>query len=204
MGTKKNDKASTKGKLIGDPPVAQHKRAAAALQYLEPKLAALKPDELMHITVDVTRAMQIAMGAVPKIALLRSEIAKQVPAHDLEAVDHLADYALGAWYAHILAMPPSDVESPVQPLLAEALPLREDLLTTAELVVRFGFFTEETVASIRAGTGYSDAANDLGRLAELYKSKWSDIATRVPVTRAQVDRAEDLADSPDFVAKSGR
>ncbi len=54
-------------------------------------------------------------------------------------------------------------ENALKPLLEEAVPLRENLLSDAEALARRGLLDAETVAEIRAGQGHIDTANDLVR-----------------------------------------
>ena len=78
-------------------------------------------------------------------------------------------------------------------MLEEAAELREDLLSTAELLVRFGLLPEEHVAAIRAGHGPIDMANDLQQLSVMFLGVWDQVKDRVPITKDMVVRAGEHA-----------
>lgn len=102
-------------------------------------------------------------------------------------------YAAAAQHAHLLAIAPELADPRLPGMLEEAAELREDLLGTAELLVRFGLLPEEHVAAIRAGGGHVDTANDLQQLSVLYQAAWDKVKDRVPVTKEMVVHAGELA-----------
>ncbi|WP_437631633.1 hypothetical protein [Sorangium sp. So ce854] len=109
--------------------------------------------------------------------------------------------ALAAWYAHLLSLSSGDVESAVKPLLAEAAPLRENLLGDAEALARRGLLDAATVADIRAGQGHIDMANDLVALSALFSASWPDIAGKTAATEEEVKRAGEVG--PQLLAALG-
>lgn len=161
--------------------------AAKAFAEVEPQLAALAPSDLQPITIDIPRAVAIAVGAVPHIAKLRSRAAK-LPDFDIASIDRLGTYALAAWYAHLLALPQA-VPSDLARLLADAKPLRERMLLSAELLAHAGFFRQDAVTAIRAGQGNLDTANDLVALAALFTANWAQVENKSPVEWNQVEQA---------------
>lgn len=161
--------------------------AAKAFAEVEPLLDAIPPGDILHINVDIPRAVSIAVGAVPHIAKLRGDAAK-LPGFDISNIDRLGTFALAAWYAHLLALPVTS-ESAVNALLEEARPLREDMLLAAELLAKKSFFNKEAVKAIRAGQGNIDMANDLVALAALFTAGWSRVEHKSPVEWAEVERA---------------
>jgi hypothetical protein len=72
---------------------------------------------------------------------------------------------------------------------AEAAPLREGMLRSAETLAFYGLLPEERVAAIRAGTGWLDTGNDLSALSALYIEHWDAVEKHTAVTMAQVERA---------------
>lgn len=161
--------------------------AAKAFAEVEPLLAAMKVEEVLQVNVDIPRAVSIAVGAIPHIGKLRAEAAK-LPDFDIANIDRLGTYALGAWYAHLLALP-AETESALNALLEEAKPLREDMLLAAELLAKKGFFDKEVVKAIRAGLGNIDMANDLVALSALFTAGWSRVEHKSPVEWVEVERA---------------
>ena len=162
--------------------------AAEALARIEPELDTVDPEAYVRMNVDVPRAIRIGLGTVGRLRALRPQIA-ELPGIAIAKIDKLEDYALAAWYANGLAMPPTSPDSPIQPLLEEAVPLRQKLLAGADALATFGFFPPAKVAETRAGKGFLDTANDCGSLAGLYREHWAAIEHKTPVTREEVDRA---------------
>src|SRR5215212_3690736 len=81
------------------PQIAQ---AAAAFTKIKPRLAKLRPDEVISVNVDVPSAVSIALGAITNLRPMRGAIANELPKHPVEMLDDLEDYALAVWYAHLL------------------------------------------------------------------------------------------------------
>jgi hypothetical protein len=165
------------------------KEAAAALEKLLPEMEQLRDEEVLTINLDIPRAASMAIGAVPGLVALRPRIISEAPAFAIEKLDRLREYALGAWYAHILAMPPTSAGSPMQPLLEEAGPLREELLAAAGALARRGFFDPGKVADVRSGAGHIDTATDLVTLGSMFDAEWSKVSSKTAIEKHEVDRA---------------
>jgi len=166
--------------------------ASAAFARIEPELASLDPRELVRITSDVGKSVSMGLGAVPGMMALRAEIVRRMPEHPIDALDKLSDYALAAWYAHILANTIPSEDTLIQTLHKEAIPLRARLLVCAEGFAHFGIFDVARVDEVRGGTGYLDAATDLVALAAMFREKWALIASKALVEKHEIDRASQL------------
>ncbi|XYI04300.1 hypothetical protein ACMHYB_00915 [Sorangium sp. So ce1128] len=176
-------------------------QAAAAFDKVLAEIEALSPDRLIPVNLDVPRVVSQVLGVSPGLVALRPAIAEHLPTFDVARLDRLDTYALAAWYAHLLSLSSGDVESALKPLLAEAAPLRENLLGDAEALARRGLLDAETVADIRAGQGYIDTANDLVALSALFSASWSEIAGRTVATEEEVKRAGEIG--PQLLAALG-
>ena len=172
--------------------VPEQKKASVAYEAVLAEIDAVPQDSVLRVNLDISRAASRVLGALAGINALRPEMAARLTDFDFAPLDKLETYAYAAWYAHILAMPPSSSSSPVQPLLVEAAPLRDKLLVAAEHLAYFGFFEEKGVAEIRRGSGYIDIANDLVGLHAMFKAKWSAVADNTPITAKEMERAMDL------------
>lgn len=186
---------ATKNKLTSKAPSpvkpAEPPRAAAAFASIQPELLKLAPESLGRINIDISQAVSVALGVLPGLAFLRPSIA-ELPGFKLDHFDKLETYALAAWYAHLLSLPPASASNPVQPLLEEATKLRANLLSDAEALATRGLLDQEAVQGIRAGNGQVDTANDLVALSALMGSRWDTIATKTAATAEEVHRAGDL------------
>ncbi|MEP7122126.1 MAG: hypothetical protein ABJE95_14500 [Byssovorax sp.] len=170
----------------GAPPKAQ-----AAYELIKPELARLAPESLGKINLDISQAVSISLGVLPGLAFLRPAMAR-LPDFEIACFDKLETYALGAWYAHLLALPPASATNPVQVLLEEASALRLVLLSDAEALAARGLLDADSVAAIRTGKGNLDTANDLVALSALMGAAWSTIEHKTGATLDEVHRAGDL------------
>jgi hypothetical protein len=167
-------------------------KAAAAFEQIRPEIEALADDDLMPINLDIPQAVSLALGALPALRSLRAEIVEKLPQHPIGHLDRLERYALAVWYAHLLAQPDTTADERVRELVAEAAPLRENLLGDAEALARRRLLDAGTVAEIRAGQGLVDTANDLVALAALFDANWDDVEDKTAATEAEVTRAAEL------------
>lgn len=167
-------------------------KSAEALAKVKPEMAALAADDLGTINVDIPQSVSLVLGVIPQIMPLRAQIAESLPDHPIAALDKLEAYALAAYHAHILSLPPETTENRVAALLEEATPLREVMLSDAEALARRKLLDPEAVAAIRAGQGNVDKANDLVALAALFTGSWGEIENKTATSLAEVARAGEL------------
>jgi hypothetical protein len=164
--------------------------ASQAFARVRERIAAVAESELAPINVDIPRAVATVLGALPAITELMPELAK-LPQLDRAELGRLRDYALAAWFAHLAALPTTSLEAK-EALLAEATPLRADLLVAAEALAHKGLVDATTVAEIRAGSGNLDRANDLVALSTLFTNAWDQVRNKTTVTRQDVEKAAEL------------
>ncbi|WP_437601227.1 hypothetical protein WMF28_06615 [Sorangium sp. So ce590] len=167
-------------------------QAAAAFDKTLPEIEALSPDRLIAINLDIPRMVSQVLGVLPGLVMLRSEIAERLQKHDVALLDRLETYALAAWYAHLVWLSSGGAENALKPLVEEAVPLRENLLSDAEALARRGLLDAEAVAEIRAGQGHIDTANDLVALSALFSGSWSEITGKTAATEKEVNRAGEI------------
>jgi hypothetical protein len=176
-------------------------QAAAAFDKTLPEIEALSADRLIAINLDIPRIVSQVLGVLPGLLALRSAIAERLPTHEIASLDRLEAYALAAWYAHLAWLSSGGAENALKPLLAEAAPLRENLLSDAETLARRGLLDADTVAEIRAGQGYIDTANDLVALSALFTASWSEVTGKTAATEQEVRRAGEIG--PQILAALG-
>jgi hypothetical protein len=168
-----------------------HDRAYA---HVRAEIVALPRDEVRRITVHVPAAAMLALGALPRMRAFREAMIAELVNPPLEALDKLHDYALAAARAHAYLVLRDDGENTLRALLDEAVPLRERLLLGAELLAAVGLLDAKKVAIIRQGSGRLDTAQDLSALAALFLGAWPAVASKIPFSRADVERAAELGD----------
>lgn len=176
------------------------REAALAFAEVEEEMAALDPERLAPINVDIPRAAITALGAIPSLSALRPRIVKELPTFALASIDNLETYALAAFYAHLLSLP-AEAKSVHAPLIEEATKLRRTLLVAAEALADRDLLAPAQVAQIRSGQGHIDTAGDLVALATLFTNDWHKLKTKTAITRAEVERAATLG--PELLAALG-
>ena len=66
---------------------------SAALERVKAELAALTPDELQPISLEISAAVATVLGVLPEVRALRERIVKELPSFNLARFDKLEDYA---------------------------------------------------------------------------------------------------------------
>ncbi|WP_266220702.1 hypothetical protein [Paraliomyxa miuraensis] len=152
----------------------------------------MAPTDLRPVNLDVPRAARRGLTVAKRIEPLLPALSA-IPDLDVPRIRKLPTYALALLFAHEQAIAPTPSEVHLSMLLDEAVPLRLDLLVTAEMLAHFGLVSPERVAAIRSGQGHADTAADLLALGVLLDEVWDEVEDGVVVTRAQVDRATPLS-----------
>lgn len=166
--------------------------AIRAFESVRTEIAAVPAEALHSINLDVSRAARQGLVVAERLVPLFPELSTM--SHlDFARVEKLPTYALALLCAHEQAELPDERAVPLAELLVEAVPLRADLLETAEMLGHFGLVSSERVAFIRSGHGHADTAADLQALGVLLGGAWPSIKDKVVITRAQVDRAIPLS-----------
>lgn len=161
--------------------------ASQALAELKPELDAYPDAKLRRITLDVPRAVSIAGAAQPRLVALRDRFVVETPKIPIVYVDRLKVYAMGAWFAHLAALPKP--ASSLDALKLEANELKADLIAGAEPLAYKGLVSKEALAKIKEGSGFLDLANDNVALSALYTEAWPRVENKTAVEWAQVERA---------------
>jgi hypothetical protein len=166
--------------------------AADAFAKVEPKLAALPPEAIGPLDVDVSAAVTAVLAIAPKIRDFHAAIVEELPKHPVDHLDNLETYALAAWYAQIAHTYANASPDAAKSLLDEATKLREGLLIAAEALAHRGLLNADDIAKIRKGGGNADVANDLVALSSLFSKDWSKVSSKTAVERHEIDRAAEL------------
>ena len=145
-------------------------------------------DALVRINVDLSRAARCGLVAAEHIEPLLPDLAR-LHRFDVRPVRKLGSYALALLHANDLSCEDGSELPPLPVLVAEATPLREGLLRTAELLAHYGIVSAERVAAIRSGSGYANLADNLLALGRMFVDLWPRVHDKVIATREDVDRA---------------
>lgn len=185
--TKSETKSKRKAKkAAASTPAPEH--AAEAFALLRDEILAVPEAELLRINVDIPRAAGRGTLAAERIAVLMP-LLRELPRYDAARVERLGLYALALHHAHDLATEAGTARTVLRALRAEAVPLREGMLRSAELLAHFGLVSAKRVAAIRSGHGLADMADDVIALGRLYLEEWPRVVGKTPITLEMVERA---------------
>lgn len=178
--------------LLTERELAQITTAPQAFAAVRGELEAIPADQLAYLNVEASRATRCGLVTARNVQGLLPALAELHP-FDVRPVRMLRIYSLALSHAHSLAIEGDGEVPPLPVLVAEATPLRERMLRTAELLALYGIVSEQRVAAIRRGHGYVDLIDDLLALARLLEELWPRVHDSVMTTREEVERAITLS-----------
>jgi hypothetical protein len=166
--------------------------APAAFEAVREEIAAVPTTSLVRRNLNIPRAARRGLMVAERIEPLHAELSTM--SHlDHRKVETMPTYALALTYAHERVEAAERAKVSLADLLAQAVPLRADLMTTGDMLAHFGIVSPERMAQIHAGQGHADTAADLLALGLLLGGIWPAIENKVVVTREQVDLAIPLS-----------
>jgi hypothetical protein len=153
------------------------------------EIRSLPDTDLIAINIDVPSAIATVRGVLGKAAELRAGLAR-LPDFDTTRFDKLGDYALALEYAHMQYLAASMPAQPLEQLVTDGTAMRKVLLADASTLAAHGIIDGQRLKEIRGSTGYLDLACDLQTLVAILRGSWDAIAGKIPLTVADLDRAE--------------
>lgn len=167
--------------------------APEAFASVREEIEAVSASDFVPNNLDTARAARRGLAVAERIEPLLPALA-ELSDFDFRTVSNLRCYALAVLYTHDLATEGGEAAAAeLAVLLEEAMPLRELMLSGAELLALAGYVSKDRVAAIRSGQGHADTAGDLQALGRLYLELWTLVKDKVPVTRAMAERAITLS-----------
>lgn len=151
------------------------KLAAEAMARIAADAAALSPEELVQVNLDLQEATATILGTLPEVMALREQVAKQITAFNLAYIDKLEDYTLALRFAHAAfqtAVPPGD---DLTELTGDASTLRERLLADARALSLHGLVDARKLESLKGANGVQNIAQDLQMLSQILQENWAQI-----------------------------
>src|SRR6188768_4297400 len=171
------------------PTVPQFLPYREAYERALPATAALSEDELLHVNIDLPRAVATAIAALPRIMAYRDEAAK-LNGFDTSHFDELQLHAFAVGHAHVKFLVASAPPEALATLNESALELRDTIYHDAVALAHRGLIRGERVAEFKANVGYQNLAFDLLGLSDLLRQNWEQIASRSAVQLGELDQAE--------------
>lgn len=169
------------------------KLAAEAMARIAADAAALSPEELVQVNLDLQEATGTILGTLPEVMALREQIAKQIPAFNLAYIDKLEDYTLALRFAHAAfqtAVPPED---DLTQLAEDATTLRERLLADAQALSLHGLVDRRKLESLKGANGVQNIAQDLQMLSQVLQENWAQIQGKTATVLDDLSSASRMA-----------
>ena len=154
--------------------------------------AALSPNDLLPINIDVQLAALTALRAVPTLHALRVSAVGKLRDIALTQYDAIEPYAKALAYAQTAFLAASTPANALPALAARAIEIRAQLVSDATALARRKLLDARRLAHLKRGTGYLSIASDLGVLVRLLRERWSEIAGNSAIQARELDEAEQL------------
>jgi len=133
----------------------------AALERVKAEMAALKPDELQPISLDISAAVATVLGVLPEVRALRERMVTELPAFNVARFDKLEDYAFALNFAHAKYLSATQPPDDLIPVAEQSAKARERLLAEANALVLDGVIAEAQLGQLKGANGYKNTATDL-------------------------------------------
>lgn len=153
--------------------------------------AALTPELLMPINIDVRQAHNTALGVIPKLAALRSRVAK-LSEFDMDVYDSIETYAQALAYAHPMYLGAAPQSDELPELAAHAMALRDRLLGDATMLARRNLVDAKRLAQVQGGNGYLNIASDLATIVGVIRDSWAKVQGKSPIDESELAEADEL------------
>ncbi len=168
-------------------------RLSAGFERVKGDLAALAPEQLQQVSLDITAAFATVMGVLPEVQALRERIVKELPTFNIARFDKLGDYALALGFAQSkylsATQPPDDLE----PLAEQLSKYRELLLAEVTTLTHHGVVSSAQLANLKGANGKKNVATDVWVLSRLMLDNWEKIQGRSLSTVEDLENAANTA-----------
>ena len=167
----------------------QDSELVRAYERVKGELAALKPEQVRQVNLDVPEAVATIVCVVPGLKILRERLKRELAAFDLEAFDKLEDYAWALSHAHTLLLMATRAPDDVPVLVADATRLRKWLLADVHSLIQHQLVDKTHLAKLKGPNGYKNIAHDLQVLSAALQANWPKIQGRSPTTTEDLETA---------------
>ena len=173
----------------GVPPVRMHQ----AFELVQPLMAALAPDALVALNLEVTGAFATTMGCIPKLAAFREEIVTKVNGFDIRYFDNLENYAYALMEAQMRFVRTAKPLEPFEQMNEELIGRRDQLLADVVALEKHRVL-DGRQSELRGVNGYKNVTFDVLLLSSILRANWAAIAGKTMLQLADIEQAEKLAE----------
>ena len=169
--------------------------STAAYERMLPIIQAFDPAKIRTLNAEVPAVSARVLGAAPRILAHRAEIAKHVPTIDISRLERLEDEACALQEAHVRCLSATKTPDELRALAEEGDKLRSTLRSDAAALINRGLIDPARLSTCNGQPGYKVIATELGVLATVLLSSWTQIAGKCCVSEQELHRAKAIADA---------
>jgi hypothetical protein len=162
-----------------------------AFQYFLTKAPPFDSSAVLTFRSDPHLAQHNVLRGLEAVLEQQQRIAQELPFVELDLLRELTSLSHAVIFAaaRVNRTPEATM---LRELMPEAYQLRRKLLASAMALAEAGLIPEREVRTVEKGRGQIDVAGDLTLLPPLYRRHQEAIAGKHPVSKADLDRAEQL------------
>ena len=180
--------SSTSPTTTHDPSTDTIKAAFAATAQ---QRAALFPDQLLPVNLDVLAASRAVSETFPRITMMR-EALRSLPDFDIAEVDRIQTYAEALLHANTKYLAAASPTAELPAMVAKATMLRDTFIADIRALATRHTLDDRRLGELKGGTGYLAIASDLGVVTSMLQDTWETIQGKTNVSAAELDEAQRL------------
>jgi hypothetical protein len=164
----------------------------ACYELSRPYMAALAPDELVPLNIDIPSAVSTVLGVLPKLAAMRERLAV-LAEFDFDAFDRLETYAGALMYVHARFMMTVQPHDDLNELADHGVRLRMSMVAQARALSHYGLVDLRPLENLTNRRSFAQLGGDLRLLARLFENYWPAIEGKCPMQQDEIRVADKLA-----------
>lgn len=169
-------------------------RFREAYERLAAEIQAVPEGELMPIILDIQSTVATVLGAWKEIRGFRADFVSGLPSFDIALFDRLESYALALGHTHTVYQTANEPPATLVLLAGEVGKTREILVANVSLLMALGLLGATVLSELKGTNGYKNLAFDVFALSNILKKNWSRVSSKLTLTIAELDAAENAAD----------
>lgn len=160
-----------------------------AFERVKPDLEAMPADKIQPIRHDITAAIVLALGCLPKLRSLRRAIVSRFGEAGARYVDRLETDANACSWAHARHLPTLHGRD-LEELAGHLSQVRAVFLFEVQALIALGVVNGSAIAELVGGTSYKGLYLDVAQLVAVLRAHWAVAEAKTGVTALELDRAE--------------
>ncbi|MEM1008793.1 MAG: hypothetical protein AAGJ35_07270 [Myxococcota bacterium] len=171
------------------------KTASEAYELLLPTLRAIPPESLQRVPFPVPQSIEWGFALYEQAQKDQDLMISILVAFDTHTIEGVRIATMALWSAQNrwLGARKRANQDKIDALMVQLTQARMDLLLGGDFLWRRNELVKKQLSDIRQGSGQRDTADDVQRLATIYRERWKEVDGRIGFTKEDIDAAEKLA-----------